>query len=116
MRDVGTGGYAGFLDDHECFEDLGYVSGGHGSAFTAARLPLITSFLLGKPAQLGPADLNGTERPLMSLASRLLQIPMLPLLPTAAAVGLTCWLFGVVAAAVAVTVVLLLALVLLQAA
>ena len=116
MRDVGTGGYAGFVDDHERFEDLGYLSGGHGSAFTEARLPLIADFLLGKPAQLGPADLNGTIRPLMSLASRLLEIPMLPLLPAAAAVGLAFWLFGTVAAAVAVAVVLLLALVLLQAA
>jgi len=116
MREVGTGGYAGFLDDHERFEDLGYVTGGHGSAFTAARLPLIASFLLGKSAQLGPADLNGTERPLMSLASRLLQIPLLPLLPAAAAVGLAIWLFNAIAAAVAVAVVLLLALVLLQAA
>ena len=116
MRDVGTGGYAGFLDDHDRLEDLGYVSGGHGSAFTAARLPLIASFLLGKPTHLGPADLSGTKRPLMSLASRLLQIPMLPLLPAVAAVGLAFWLFGTVAAAVAVTVILLLALVLLQAA
>jgi hypothetical protein len=52
----------------------------------------------------------------MSLASRLLQIPMLPLLPVATAIGLTFWLFGIIAATVAIAVVLLLALVLLQAA
>ena len=116
MRDVGTGGYAGFLDDHERLEDLGYMRGGHGSAFAATRLPLVADFLLGKSTRLGPADLNGTEQPLMSLASRLLQIPMLPLLPVATAIGLAFWLFGIIAATVAIAVVLLLALVLLQAA
>ena len=82
----------------------------------ATRLPLVVDFLLGKSARLGPADLNGTEQPLMSLASRLLQIPMLPLLPVATAIGLAFWLFGIIAATVAIAVVLLLALVLLQAA
>jgi pimeloyl-ACP methyl ester carboxylesterase len=111
-RDVGTGGYEGFLQDDEKVFQYWFHEGGHGAALSEENLASIANFLASGDGSSKPPHL-GRERPGFSLLSRLapwlfrlLLACLILALALAAWKGNVALALGVIAALVVVTFVL----------